>query len=74
MYDKGLSIDPGNAFILNNKGYSLFLAGKYPEAIESLEKAVILDPKYKSAWKNLGDVFKAMGNIAESERAYANAA
>ncbi|OQA48672.1 MAG: Tetratricopeptide repeat protein [Euryarchaeota archaeon ADurb.Bin294] len=73
MYDKGISIDPGNAFILNNKGYSLYLAGNYPDALESLQKAVILNPEYKSAWKNLGDVFKAMGRLADSESAYAKA-
>lgn len=67
-YDKGiatmdaaLAVEPDNAMLLNNKGYFLFLKGRYPDAVEYFKSALRLQPGYGTASVNLADCYKAMG-------------
>jgi len=47
-YNTALSLDSLNAYILNLKGYSLFKAKRYSEAVKVLHHAVEVQPDY--AW------------------------
>jgi tetratricopeptide (TPR) repeat protein len=47
-------IQPGSAQVFDELGYTLYLQGKYPQALESFDRAVQLDPDSASAQNNLG--------------------
>ncbi|MET3131786.1 Flp pilus assembly protein TadD [Oxalobacteraceae bacterium GrIS 1.11] len=57
---------PGRAFLLNNLGYAYFLSGDMQRALETLEKACVLDPLNALTWENLGQVLEQTG---QGERA-----
>lgn len=57
-YNAALSINPKAAQILNNRGYSKFLAGDYFGAAMDLNEAAN-DGKFAQAWVNLGRVYAA---------------
>jgi Flp pilus assembly protein TadD len=54
---------PENPSTLNNLGFSLFLRGKYREAIEQYEKAASLDPTSRRVRTNLGFACAASGDL-----------
>jgi tetratricopeptide (TPR) repeat protein len=56
--------------LLHELGLSLGAAGRGQDAIESLRKAVHLDPKHAGAWRTLGDQLNAAGDEDESRKAY----
>jgi len=60
--------DYGRIEAYTNLGRIYFLQGRNKEAIEQLQKAVELDPKYVLAHINLCDVFLATGRRADAIR------
>ncbi|MGB8856501.1 MAG: LytR C-terminal domain-containing protein [Burkholderiales bacterium] len=48
--------------MFNNLGYTYFLQQKYPEAIETLEKALALDPRHERSLNNLAQAYTQNGN------------
>jgi Flp pilus assembly protein TadD len=58
-----VKLAPDNPSYLNNLGFSLFLRGKYKEAIEQYEKAASLDPTSRRVRTNLGFAFAASGDL-----------
>jgi len=63
-YDKALAIDPAAATVMNNRGYSRYLAGDLPGAEADLKTAIRLGAK-GSVWTNLGKVQAMQGRYAE---------
>jgi len=61
---------PGSADLLHEIGLCLAALGQGTDAIESLRKAVLLNPKHAGAWRALGDQLNAAGHEAESREAY----
>ena len=59
-YDAALIIVPDSAVVLNNRGYSSFLAGNYRSATEDLHIAAD-QHDYERAWINLGAVYAREG-------------
>jgi Flp pilus assembly protein TadD len=54
-YDRGLEQQPTNrALLLNNIGYSHYLAGELDEALSLFNKASTVDPKFEQALSNKG--------------------
>jgi Flp pilus assembly protein TadD len=53
-YSAALALRPGTASILNNRGYSNYMAGNFDSAEADLLAAVAADPRYGRAWHNLG--------------------
>jgi tetratricopeptide (TPR) repeat protein len=43
---------------------------RYPEALESYDKAIHLDSKQYYAYKRMGDVHQALGDLSEAEYFY----
>jgi Flp pilus assembly protein TadD len=58
-----VKLAPDTASYLNNLGFSLFLRGKYREAIEQYEKAASLDPTSRRVRTNLGFACAAQGDL-----------
>lgn len=59
-YDAALTIVPESAMVLNNRGYSSFLAGDYSSASADLHVAASRHD-YERAWMNLGAVYSRQG-------------
>jgi tetratricopeptide (TPR) repeat protein len=55
-----------NAGLLNNLGSALIKAGRYAEAIETLESALTLQPGYLRALVNLGKALREVGRLTEA--------
>ena len=66
-YDRSIEIDKHDPTTHNYKGYSLFRAGKYEEALNALEISKKLDPEYFLARLNLAKVFCAQQNYESAE-------
>jgi tetratricopeptide (TPR) repeat protein len=64
-YDQALVYKPDSGEVLNNRGYSNFLAGNYPEAEADLSAAAMMH-EHRQAWVNLGSLYAQQG---EYERA-----
>ena len=62
IVDSGLVYAPNNEVLLNNKGYYLFLQGKYQLAIPPLQAALQIDPTNKVATANLNACYKALND------------
>ncbi len=61
-FEKALEIAPGTPRVLNNLGYSRYLAGDWPGARQALRRAVSANPNYELAWRNLGLVYAREGD------------
>ena len=54
----------------NNEGVALYKQGKYNEAIEACDEALILDPNNIAAWFNKGLALRKLGKYNEAIEAY----
>ena len=61
-YTNALDASPNTPLVLNNLGYSRYLAGDWPGARQSLRRAVSANPNYELAWRNLGLVYAREGD------------
>ena len=68
-YDAALAIVPDSAVVLNNRGYSSFLAGDYRSATEDLHIAAGRHG-YEKAWMNLGAVYSREGRYIPAADMY----
>jgi tetratricopeptide (TPR) repeat protein len=68
-YEAALHFAPHDAYLLDLKGYSLFKAGKLPEAIDSLNASVDADPKYAWGYFDLARVYCKIGNLPQAKSA-----
>ncbi len=57
VLEKARRIDPRNTFCLNLSGVLQFALGKYGDAETTFEILLALDPKFETAYLNLGNVF-----------------
>jgi len=59
-----LAARPGSAIVLNNRGYSRYLAGDLEAAETDFHAALAAEPSYEKAWQNLGLVYARRGDYA----------
>ncbi len=79
-YLKALAANPGSPLVLNNLGYSRYLAGDWAGARKALQQALKADTGYELAWRNLGLVhareknygaaLEALGRTGDESEAY----
>ncbi|CDG85693.1 tetratricopeptide repeat protein [Janthinobacterium agaricidamnosum] len=53
---------PEHAFLFSNLGYAYFLSGDDEQALNTLEKACVLDPLNAATWEHLGAVLEKTGH------------
>lgn len=70
-YDSALAINPNAAFVLNNRGYSRFLAGDFPGATADFYEAAN-NRDFPSAWANLGMAYASHGQYDDAISTYQN--
>jgi Flp pilus assembly protein TadD len=68
-YDTALSINPDAVHVLNNRGYSKFLAGDVSGATRDLYEAAE-NRDFPLAWANLGKLYAAQGRYDEAITTY----
>jgi tetratricopeptide (TPR) repeat protein len=51
-------------------GNSLYEQGRYNEAVQSYEKAILLNPQLEAAWLNKGNVLYVQSNYDEALQAF----
>ena len=56
-------IAPDSAVVLVNYGFALGRTGQYLEAIDSLKRAIKLDPKLPQAWIDLASLYQSTGQF-----------
>lgn len=56
-FDKAISKDPNNIYLLNNKAAVLETLGRYEEAIELYNKAIKINPEDPDLWNNIAFPF-----------------
>ena len=66
FYGAAIKANPGSADVLNNRGYSRLLQGRYAEAEADLEQAVKVDRTLKAAVTNLTLTKAMQGRYAEA--------
>jgi len=65
-YQTALKIQPESTALLNNLGYSRFLANTPEQAADDLIEALRKDRSNKTAWNNLGMVFARQGRYMDA--------
>ena len=63
-------LDPRNATIVNNLGFTLYRFDKYEESLVWLLKAIEIDPRRSVAYANLADAYMKLGKTAEARQYY----
>jgi Tfp pilus assembly protein PilF len=66
LYTIALQHKPDSAAIINNIGYSRFLAGDADRAAEYLVQALRIDAEHQVAWGNLAKVMARQGRYADA--------
>ena len=61
-YAAALAIRPGATAVLNNRGYSSYLAGNLAAAERDFRAVLTVDPEYQRAWQNLGLIYARRGD------------
>lgn len=72
LITKAHNLAPQDAFILDSLGWVNFRLGKLPLARDQLSQAAKMKPEAEIS-AHLGEVYWAMGNIAEAEKAWREA-
>lgn len=67
MLNAGLSYNPDNYILLNNKGYCLMGMGSYKEAVVYFKECLRVKPGYEVAEANLSNCLQAMNNSSSSK-------
>ena len=57
----------------NNMGFSYNALGDYQKAIESLQRAIEIDPSLANPWRHMGTAYKNLGNREKAIECYRKA-
>ena len=66
---KALTLASGDSRVQNDYGYLLATFGRLPDAIATMNRAIVLDPLNSDAWGNLGSYLTAQRNFPAARRA-----
>jgi Tfp pilus assembly protein PilF len=72
-YERALSVAPGDARVINNLGYSLYLDDRYADALSKLKAAARLAPASPEIYNNLGFVYARLNKYGEALKNFARA-
>lgn len=66
MIRKAISLRPQDGFIADSLGWVYYQTGRFPEAVEELERAVALEPQDPIINEHLGDAYWKVGRRIEA--------
>lgn len=66
LYERALTLAPGDADVLNDLGLSKFYVGDNDAALTSVTAATEADPSFKHAWLSKGFILLSMGRLDEA--------
>lgn len=69
-YSLARQIDPRSALVANSMAYSLYLAGKWPEAEQQYRQGLSYDSRYQPLWRNYGLLLARMERYEEALSAF----
>ncbi|MBC9250488.1 Tfp pilus assembly protein PilF [Pseudomonas alcaligenes] len=69
-YRLAAQIDPRSALVANSMAYSLYLAGKWPEAEQQYRRGISYDSRYQPLWRNYGLLLARMERYEEALSAF----
>jgi tetratricopeptide (TPR) repeat protein len=72
-YDEAIQLYPFDALFYFNKGIALKKTGKTKESIPVFAKAIELEPKFYSAWYNLGNAQQDNHDFPAAENSFKQA-
>ena len=67
MLETAMRGQPNNGFIIDSYGWALYRLGRYEEAVEYLEQAVLREPAEAVINEHLGDVYWQVGRKREAK-------
>jgi Flp pilus assembly protein TadD len=73
-YARVLEQAPRNVEVYNNLGLTLHYVGRSDEAVEVLEKGIVVDATHQRIWLTLGFVQSSLGDVAAARRSLSTAA
>jgi Flp pilus assembly protein TadD len=65
-YTRAMETGSKSAALLNNLGYSRYLGGNLKGAASAYREALLMDPQYELAWRNLALVYTRQGRYDEA--------
>ncbi len=71
--EEAISIDPKNDFYLFELASLYIQLEQYDNAVQELNKAIVLRPQHANYYYNLGFVYKKQGNLEQAKEAYMKA-
>lgn len=71
LYDQALRADPGNAYVLNLKAYSLFKSKRLSQAVGTQRESLRADPEYAWGYFDLARFQCAAGDFNEARKSIA---
>lgn len=66
MIERAVAQRPDSGYIIDSLAWGYFLAGRYADAVEPMEKASLLEPVDPTVTDHLGDVYWAVGRKLEA--------
>ena len=66
MIERAVAQSPDSGYIIDSLAWGYFLAGRYADAVEPMEKASLLEPVDPTVTDHLGDVYWAVGRKLEA--------
>lgn len=70
ILSRAVELAPEAGLVQSNYGMALARVGRMDEAMEHLEKALVLDPKLPSTYITLGGVYQSTGRIPDAIKIY----
>lgn len=68
-YSRAIETSAESAALMNNLGYSRYLGGNLKGAASAFREALLIDPNYELAWRNLALVYTRQGRYDEAVEA-----
>lgn len=68
LYDRAISLSPGNAACRSNRAAVLTVLGRMGEAVKDCEEAVRLDPNYGRAHQRLASLMLRLGQVENARK------
>ena len=72
-YDAALAISPKDSYIINVKGWALYVSRRYPESLEAFQRGVELRPEYAWGHFDLARAQCANGDFDDAEKSLRDA-